>query len=129
MHRLFWICLAGAVGTAARYFVGLWATRRFGPAFPYGTLIVNLAGCFLIGFVMNVAAAKAWPETTRLAVTVGFLGGFTTYSSFNFETTRLAAHGAMAAASVNVLVTLLGGFAAGLLGMLASHALLHAFAS
>ena len=85
MQRLFWICLAGAAGTAARYLVGLWATRRFGPGFPYGTLVVNLVGCFLIAFVMNVAAAKAWSETTRLAVTVGFLGGFTTYSSFNYE--------------------------------------------
>ncbi len=94
------------------------------PHFPYGTLVVNLVGCFLIAFVMNVAAAKAWPETTRLAVTVGFLGGFTTYSSFNYETTRLAAHGAMAAASVNVLVTLLGGVAAGVLGVLASQALI-----
>jgi CrcB protein len=124
MHRLLWICLAGAAGTAARYLVGLWATRRFGPAFPYGTLIVNLVGCFLIAFVMNVAAAKAWTETARLAVTVGFLGGFTTYSSFNYETTRLAAHGAVTAASVNVLVTLLGGVAAGLLGLLAAHALM-----
>ncbi len=124
MQRLFWICFAGAAGTAARFLVGLWATRRFGPAFPYGTVIVNLVGCFLIAFVMNVAGAKSWPETTRLAVTVGFLGGFTTYSSFNYETTRLAAHGAMAAASVNVLVTLLGGVAAGLLGVLAAQALI-----
>jgi fluoride exporter len=124
MHRLFWICLAGAAGTAARYLIGLWATRRFGPAFPYATLIVNLVGCFLIAFVMNVAAAKSWPETTRLALTVGFLGGFTTYSSFNYETTRLAANGAVAAASMNVLVTLLGGVAAGMLGLLASQALI-----
>ncbi len=124
MHRLFWICLAGAAGTAARYLIGLWATRRFGPAFPYATLIVNLVGCFLIAFVMNVAAAKSWPETTRLALTVGFLGGFTTYSSFNYETTRLAANGAVALASMNVLVTLLGGVAAGMLGLLASQALI-----
>jgi CrcB protein len=125
MHRLFWICLAGAAGTAARYFVGLWAARRLGPEFPYGTLIVNLVGCFLIAFVMNVAVAKSWPETTRLAVTVGFLGGFTTYSSFNYETTGLAGSGAVGLATVYLLLTLLGGFAAGLLGLLASRALLH----
>jgi CrcB protein len=125
MHRLFWICLAGAAGTASRYFVGLWAARRFGPGLPYGTLIVNLVGCFLIAFVMNVAAAKAWSETTRLAVTVGFLGGFTTYSSFNYESTQLAANGALTAASLNVLLTLLGGLAAGLLGVLASRVLIH----
>jgi len=123
MHRLFWICLAGAAGTALRYFVGLWATRRFGPGFPYGTLVVNLVGCFLIGFVMNLAAARAWSETTRLAVSVGFLGGFTTYSSFNYETTSLGGSGAIGVASTYLLMTLLGGFAAGLLGVLAAQAL------
>lgn len=125
MYRLFWICLAGAAGTAARYLLGSWSARRFGTGFPYGTLIVNLLGCFLIAFVMNVAAARSWPETTRLALTVGFLGGFTTYSSFNFETTRLAASGATAAAAVNVLFTLFGGLAAGLLGAVAANALSH----
>jgi len=121
MNRLFWICVAGAAGTGARYLVGVWTIRRFGPAFPVGTLIVNLLGCFLIAFVMNVAAARSWPETTRLALTVGFLGGFTTYSSFNYETTRLAAGGGTQAAALNVLVTLIGGLAAGLLGILASR--------
>jgi len=124
MHRLFWICLAGAAGTAARYLVGLWAIRRLGPGFPYGTLVVNLVGCFAIAFVMNVAAARSWPETARLAVTVGFLGGFTTYSSFNYETTRLAGSGATGLASTYVLLTLLGGIAAGLLGTLVSRALI-----
>jgi fluoride exporter len=124
MHRLFWICLAGAAGTALRYFVGLWATRRFGPGFPFGTLIVNLVGCFLIGFVMNAAAVKSWPETTRLAVTVGFLGGFTTYSSFNYEAARLAGTGAVGVASAYLLLTLLGGFAAGLLGVVAAQTLI-----
>ena len=46
MERFFWICLAGAAGTGARYLIALWAAQRFGSAFPYGTLIVNLIGCF-----------------------------------------------------------------------------------
>lgn len=123
MQRLLWICLAGALGTAARYFVGLLAARQFSSGFPYGTLIVNLTGCFLIAAVMNVAAARAWSETTRLALTVGFLGGFTTYSSFNHDTTTLAASGAAGAASLNVLLTLVGGFIAGVLGVLVARAL------
>ena len=125
MVRLLWICLAGAAGTAARYLIGLWSVGRFGPTFPYGTLIVNLTGCFLIAFVMEVAAARSWPETTRLAVTVGFLGGFTTYSSFNFETTRLAQTGILSGASAYVLATLVGGLAAGILGLLAARILLN----
>lgn len=125
MVRLLWICLAGAAGTAARYLIGLWSVGRFGPTFPYGTLIVNLTGCFLIAFVMEVAAARSWPETTRLAATVGFLGGFTTYSSFNFETTRLAQTGILSGASAYVLATLVGGLAAGILGVLAARILLN----
>ena len=125
MVRLLWICLAGAAGTAARYLIGLWSVGRFGPTFPYGTLIVNLTGCFLIALVMDVAAARSWPETTRLAVTVGFLGGFTTYSSFNFETTRLAQTAILSGAAAYVLATLFGGLAAGILGMLAARILLN----
>ena len=117
MARLFWICLGGAAGTAARYLVALWSIKRFGPGFPLGTLIVNLTGCFLIAFVMETAVARSWPDTARLAVTVGFIGGFTTYSSFNFETTRLAQTGVTSAAFLYVLATLVGGLAAGILGM------------
>ena len=98
---------------------------RFGPGFPYGTLIVNLTGCFLIAFVMEAAAARSWTETTRLAITVGFLGGFTTYSSFNFETTRLAQTGILSGVSAYVLATLVGGLAAGILGMLAARTVIN----
>src|SRR3954447_7437530 len=104
MQRFVLICAAGAAGTGARYLIALWAVKRSGPGFPYGTLIVNLIGCFLIALVMELAASRTWPETSRLAVTVGFLGGFTTYSSFNYETTRLAASGALSTALVNVLL-------------------------
>jgi len=124
MHSLLWICFAGAAGTAARYLIGLWAARQFGPAFPYGTVIVNLTGCFLIGGVIHIATAQAWPETARLVLTIGFLGGFTTYSSFNQETLRLAASGAAGDALTNVAVTVLGGLVAGWLGMMVSRSLL-----
>jgi CrcB protein len=86
MERLLWICLAGAAGTGARYLVGVWATQRFGSPFPHGTLIVNLAGCFALGAVMHAALALSWSPTLRAAVTIGFIGGLTTYSTFNYET-------------------------------------------
>ena len=124
MQRLFWIAAAGAIGTAARYLIGLWAGRRFGPGFPYGTLVVNLVGCCLIALGVELAAAREWPDTTRLAITVGFLGGFTTYSSFNHETMRLAGNWAIGAASLNMLATIVGGLAAGLLGMLLARTLI-----
>lgn len=123
MQRLLLICFAGALGTAARYLVGLYAVRRFGEGLPYGTIAVNLIGCFLIAAVIQIATAQSWPETARLALTVGFLGGFTTYSSFNQETLRLVSSGAMSTAAINVAVTLFGGVAAGILGLLTARVL------
>ena len=123
MERFFWICLGGAAGTGARYLVALWAGQRLGTTFPYGTLIVNLAGCFAIAAVMHSALALSWSPTLRSAITIGFLGGLTTYSSFNYETTRLLEEGATAAALANAAATILGAFAAGWLGLLLARQL------
>ena len=121
MERFLWICLAGAAGSGARYTITVWATQRLGTAFPFGTLIVNLVGCFAIAAVMHVALALGWPATIRATVTIGFIGGLTTYSSFNYETMRLLEEGATAAASVNLGVTIVGGLIAGWLGLLAAR--------
>ncbi len=110
--------MAGAAGTGARYLISLWAAGRFGVSFPYGTLIVNLLGCFGIAAVMHLALAFAWSPTLRSAITIGFIGGLTTYSSFNYETTRLLDDGAHGAAAANALITIVGSFAAGWLGLL-----------
>jgi CrcB protein len=118
MERFFWICLAGAAGTGARYLVALWAAQRFGSAFPYGTLFVNLFGCFAIAAVMQASMALSWSPTLRSAITIGFLGGLTTYSSFNYETSRLLEEGAIGAATLNAMLTIVGGFSAGWLGTL-----------
>ena len=124
MERLFWICLAGAAGSGARYLIAIWAAQRFGSAFPYGTLIVNLIGCFSIAALMHAALALGWPPTVRAAVTIGFIGGLTTYSSFNYETMRLLGEGAPTAAAANVVLTMVGGLVAGWLGLLTARELL-----
>jgi CrcB protein len=124
MERLFWICLAGAIGTGARYLVAIWAAQRLGSAFPYGTLIVNLAGCFIIAALMHAALMLGWSATLRSAVTIGFVGGLTTYSSFNYDTMRLFEEGAPATAVVNVGMTLVGGFVAGWLGLVLARQIL-----
>jgi len=124
MERLFWICLAGAAGSGARYLIALWSAQRFGSAFPHGTLIVNLAGCFVIAASMHAALTLGWSPTMRAAVTIGFIGGLTTYSSFNYETMRLFEEGAPLTAVVNVAVTVLGGWVSGWLGLLTAREVL-----
>ena len=114
----------GAVGTGARYLIALWAAQRLGSAFPHGTLIVNLIGCFAIAALMHAALILGWPPTIRAAATIGFIGGMTTYSSFNYETMRLFEEGAPAAAFVNVGVTVIGGLVAGWLGLVAAREVL-----
>ena len=116
--RLFLICLGGACGTAARYGVDVAAARWLGVDFPYGTLIVNVLGSFLIGVIQEVALSTPLvSETVRLVLAVGLMGGFTTYSAFSYGTLRLAERSS-AAAAVNVLLTTglcLGACALGLL--------------
>jgi fluoride exporter len=124
MERLFWICLAGAAGTGTRYLVVVWAAQRLGSTFPYGTLIVNLAGSFVIAALMHAAFVFAWSPSLRAALTIGFVGGLTTYSSFNYETMRLFEEGAPAAAVMNLGLTLFGCFLAGWLGLVAARELL-----
>jgi fluoride exporter len=124
MERFFWICLAGAAGTGTRYLIALWAAQRLGSSFPYGTLIVNVTGCFLITVILHAAVTLSWSPTIRSALTIGYLGGLTTYSSFNYETTRLFQDGVPDLAALNAIATLVGCFVAGWLGLIASRQLL-----
>jgi CrcB protein len=124
MERFLWICLAGAAGTGTRYLIALWAAQRFGSSFPYGTLIANLVGCFGIAAVMHAALTLSWSPTVRSAIAIGFIGGLTTYSSFNYETSRLLDEGAQGPAALNAIATIVGSFAAGWLGLMFARQLL-----
>ena len=99
--RLFLIAVFGAIGTLARY--GLQGAVQTAAGFPYGTLLVNLLGCFFLGligqFTLNRMVIS--PEM-RVAIAVGFFGGFTTFSSFGWETAKMLEGGAWARASIYV---------------------------
>lgn len=124
MQRLFWVCLAGAIGAGTRYLISLWAGQRFGDSFPVGTLFVNVAGCFLMGVVMQASISIAsFPLTARVAITSGFLGGLTTYSAFAYETTKLTQEGARGGAVANLVVTTVACFAAVALGLAVGRAI------
>jgi fluoride exporter len=113
------VVLGGAVGTAARFLLGVSVQAAFGPTFPVGTLTVNLLGSFLVSLFMYLGADKGLISTpTRVVLCTGVIGGFTTYSSFNFETMRLAQAGSFGLAFLNVGLTVVGCLVAGALGLL-----------
>ena len=117
LERFLLVFAAGGLGAAARYAVGLWAFPRFGTAFPVGTLIVNVVGCFLMAVVMQTALQVSnFPPNLRLTLATGFMGGLTTYSSFNYETTTLLRDGSLHTALLYFGLTVAGCFFAGLLG-------------
>ena len=124
MARLLWICLGSAVGGGARYLLSGWLLKLLGPAFPYGTLTVNLLGSCLMGGLMYAGMeAAALSTTLRLALTTGVMGGFTTYSAFSYETLRLFQDGRWGVAASNVLVHIFGCLLACLLGWLGAKSL------
>jgi fluoride exporter len=118
MQRALLIALGGAVGTLLRYLTALAALRWLGMDFPYGTLIVNLVGSFLIGLVQALGAeALMIPDDARLFLTAGVMGGLTTYSAFSYETVRLMEVGAWPQATLNVAVTTIACLALCFLGV------------
>jgi len=123
MDRFLIVCAGSAVGGGSRYLVSL-ATAALGwTGFPWATLIVNAVGSFLIMMVMHIATVTTMSTNLRLLLTTGFMGGFTTYSTFDYETTHLFQTGSPGTAMLNVGVTVVGCFLAGLLGLGAGHLL------
>lgn len=112
------VTIGGGFGSAARYLVSTWAAARFGSEFPYGTLIVNIVGCFIIGaFVTMTTERLIISPYWRLFVTVGIVGGFTTFSSFSYETMHLLQETDVLRAFYNVGLNVIVGFSATWLGI------------
>jgi fluoride exporter len=108
--RILLIALFGAVGTLTRYGMQGLVQIRSGSAFPYGTLSVNLVGCFLLGLIGQLALNRlAISPDWRLAITIGFFGGFTTFSSFGWETAKMLEGGEWLRASVYVGASVFAG--------------------
>lgn len=107
------VAVAGAAGALARWGLATWTGQRF-PGFPWGTLLVNVTGSFALGLLFILLTERTGASaTTRLAVTTGFLGAYTTFSTFSLETARLLEDGAFGQAGLNILASL----ALGLIGV------------
>ncbi|HEV2851900.1 MAG TPA: fluoride efflux transporter CrcB [Thermoanaerobaculia bacterium] len=124
MARFLWICLGGAAGTGARYLLSGWLARTAGPGFPWGTLAVNVLGSFLLGLILQVAlATETFPPTLRLALTTGVMGGFTTYSTFNYETLQYFQQDEWLLGLASLGATVTSCLVAGILGVFAGRLL------
>lgn len=108
MNKAAMIALFCAGGGLSRYYLSGWIYALLGRSFPYGTFVVNIVGAYLIGLVMELGLrSTALPDTWRLGLTVGFLGGLTTFSTFSYETFKLLEDGQFLLAAANVLASVL----------------------
>ena len=100
------IAVFGALGCLLRYFLSGWVYGLFGRGFPYGTFAVNVVGAFMIGFIMELGMhSTVIPVALRAGLTIGFLGGLTTFSTFSYETFKLLEDGELLYAGVNILAS------------------------
>lgn len=105
MGKLFLLGLAGFIGTLGRYWMSGFVARRYGETFPLGTLVVNLVGCFLVGLLFYLLQERFLVnQTVRTVVLIGFLGGFTTFSSFGLQTFTLLQDGEFGLALLNLSI-------------------------
>jgi CrcB protein len=123
MRAVLAIAVAGAVGALARYGLEGFVSRRANSAFPWGTFVVNITGAFLLGLLFTLATERwgvsAW---LRSAITIGFLGAYTTFSTLSFETYKLAADRALGLAAANIIGSSVAGLAAVYLGVVLARA-------
>ena len=120
MPPLLWVCAGGALGSGARYLVSGWALKVLGPGFAYGTFIVNIGGSFLLAMILQATlASSAISPNLRIAMTTGVMGGFTTYSTFSYETMVYFRDGAYWLATLNIVLTVVCCLGASFLGYMA----------
>ena len=113
MSRYFAVAIGGALGAMARYWIGNLVAERFPTRFPLGTLTINVSGSFIVGFFLAIVSERANIHPNwKLAVAVGFVGAYTTFSTFEYETFRLLENGIVTGGMLNVLASLILGFLA-----------------
>jgi CrcB protein len=118
--RVIWISLGGVLGANARYWLGGWVQQRWGAAFPSGTLVINLSGSFLLGLLMALVTERyvtPFTPALRLALGIGFLGAYTTFSTFTYETLMQLETATWSGAILNLAASVIGGLLAAWLGL------------
>ena len=118
MAAVVWVGLGGFLGANARYLLGGWVASRFGAAFPYGTFVINVSGSFILGFFLAFAQDRAWvAPSARLLFAVGFVGAYTTFSTFEYESIRLLQDGELLLGALYLIGSLVSGGVAAIAGI------------
>ena len=122
MDSIWYVVFGGAIGTVSRYWATLILAAWLGDSFPFGTVFVNLVGSFLIGLLAGLPMGfSTLPQPMRLLLVIGFLGGFTTFSSYSFNTFQLLQQGAWFKAGLNAFGSVFVGIIALYLGYFLMH--------
>jgi fluoride exporter len=122
MTKYWMVGLGGFLGSIARFWLGSYITGRMGARFPYGTFVINISGSFLIGLVVTLLAERAhWSPNLLYLIPIGFIGAYTTFSTFELEAFRSIRNGDLLLAFLNVTLSVAVGFIAVWLGVIAGR--------
>lgn len=122
MGKYFMVGVGGFLGAIARFWLGGYVSTRMGTRFPYGTFLINRTGSFLIGFIVALLAEKThWSPNWRYLIPIGFIGAYTTFSTFEYETFRVIQDGELLMAFLNVVLSVIVGFLAVWMGVIAGR--------
>jgi fluoride exporter len=124
MTKYIVIGIGGFLGSVARFWVGSYVSNRMGARFPYGTFIINMSASFLIGLIITLLAERThWNPNWRYLIPIGFIGAYSTFSTFEYETFRNVQDGQILIAFLNIILSVVLGFAAVWFGVIAGRKL------